>query len=129
MLTHTLALEKAVGSEMAEELHKVLVFIPFDRTQIDSLQNPRSLDTLKVIFLHHPCLHEYPLHLHGSERGISYQVHVFLFIKQERIIMLFGKQVVVLPVTFLDIRLFISVVVGQRKFHTLTLQHIIGAKL
>ncbi len=32
----TLALEKAVGSEMAEELHKVLVFIPFDRTQIDS---------------------------------------------------------------------------------------------
>ena len=43
--------------------------------------------------------------------------------------MLFGKQVVVLPVTFLDIRLFISVVVGQRKFHTLTLQHIIGSKI
>ena len=34
-----------------------------------------------------------------------------------------------LPVLFIDIRLFISFVVGQRKFHTLTLQSIIGSKI
>ena len=43
--------------------------------------------------------------------------------------MLFGKQVIMLPVMLLDIRFFISIVVRQRKFHTLTLQHVIGSKI
>ena len=49
--------------------------------------------------------------------------------EQKRIIMLFGKQVIMLPVMLLDIRFFISIVVRQRKFHTLTLQHVIGSKI
>src|SRR5699024_3265700 len=69
---YTLTLEKAVGSEMTEKFYKILIFIPLDGTQINSLQYPRPLDTLKIILFHHPCLHEYPFHLHGSEGSIPH---------------------------------------------------------
>ena len=43
--------------------------------------------------------------------------------------MLFGKQVIMLPVAFFDIGFLISLVIGQRKLDTLTLQGIIGSKI
>ncbi len=118
---HTLTLKKAVGGKTTEKLDKVLVVIRLDRALVDCFQYPCAFDTLKIISLHHPRLDEYPFDLYGRKRSISYQVHIFFLIKQERIIVLFGKQVIVHPMMFVDFQFFFSIVVGQREFHTLTL--------
>ena len=34
-----------------------------------------------------------------------------------------------LPTVFVDVQLLVSIVVGQRKLHTLTLQHVVGGKI
>ena len=34
-----------------------------------------------------------------------------------------------LPMVFVDVQLLVSIVVGQRKLHTLTLQHVVGGKI
>ena len=101
---NVLALIQAVRYKTGIEIHKILAFTVLYMAQINGLEHPHALLALKVILLYHTRFQVNPLYLHGLQRSVAHHVHVALTVEKQRIIILLGKQVVVLPEAFLYLR-------------------------
>ena len=97
-----LALIQAVRHKTGVEIHKILALTFLYMAQINGFQHPHTLLTLKVILLHHARFQVNPLHLYGLQRCVTHHIHVTLTIEKQCVIILLGKQVVVLPETLLN---------------------------
>ena len=120
-----LALIQAVRHKTGIEIHKILAFTFFDMTQIYGFEHPHASLTFKIIFLYHTRFQINPLHLYGFQRSVAHHVHVALTVEKQCIIILFGKQVVVLPEAFLYLRRSVPVVIRQRKLRPCPLQSLV----
>ena len=120
-----LALIQAVRYKTGIEIHKILAFTVLYMAQINGLEHPHALLTLKVILLYHTRFQVNPLYLHGLQRSVAHHVHVALTVEKQRIIILLGKQVVVLPEAFLYLRRSVPVVIRQRKLRPCPLQSLV----
>ena len=119
------ALIYAVRHETGIEIHKVLTFSFLYMAQINGFKHPHAFLTFKVVLLHHTRFQINPLHLYGFQCCVSHHIHVVLIIKKQRIVILFGEQVVMFPETLFYFYRSIPIVIRQRKYRPLPLQSIV----
>ena len=115
----------AVGYKARVKRNEVFIFALFYLAEIDSFQHPYPLSTFKIVFLHHAVFQKNPFHLYRSECSISYQFQIIFIIKEQCIITLLGKQIIMFPVLLLYFRRCIDIVKRQRELGPLPLQGVI----
>ena len=120
-----LALIDTVRHKTGIEFHEVLIFTFLHLAQVDGFEHPHSPLLLKIITLHHTRFQENPLHLYRCQRSIAHHVHILFLIKKQGVIVLLGKQIIVLPEVRLYLQRSVTVIIGQRKYRPLPLQSII----
>lgn len=78
-----------------------------------------------MVFLRRPYLRRCPLRLRKDRENVSCRIRIFLFVGRRHVVVLFNGRIIILPIAFLSVHLFVSIMMKRQGFRALALRRVV----
>ena len=124
------SLESGICSKMAVKLQETAIIILIHRLVADASHHPLTIDAIKHELLNRFSTIEHLFYYYMIDSSILHQFHLFLIIKNQRVIILAHEEMLHLPMFFFYLLgQFLTVIYRQREDNTTFLQLSVSCKI